>query len=251
MKSAILLFILFFALLCCTYIFSQQSSITYQSGSVIEIQTGADVCADIITINGSYSGGGSICTGALPVTLSLFNALSEKNNVTLRWKTETEINNSGFELQRRIDESDWLKIAFLPGNGTVNTPVEYQYTDTKLPPGKYFYRLKQIDYSGSFEYYELAFPVLISKPKVFALGQSYPNPSNPKCNIDFQLPEKVKVNIRIYDVLGRLAAVLADGEMEAGIHTVEFNGSSLSSGTYFYRFTAGSYTEVKKLILVK
>lgn len=251
MKSLIILFIIFFALLCCTYVFSQQSSITYDAGTVIDIQTGADVCADVITINGTYSGGGSICTGALPVTLSLFNALSEKNNVSLYWKTETEINNSGFELQRKSEAGSWTNLTFISGNGTVSTPTEYNYHDKKLMPGKYYYRLKQIDYSGSFEYFELALPVLISKPKDFALGQSYPNPSNPKCNIDFQLPEKMKVNISVYDLLGRLVKTLADGEREAGIYTVEFNGSSLASGTYVYRFTAGSFTEVKKLILVK
>jgi len=251
MKSLIILFIIFFALLCCTYVFSQQSSITYDPGTVIDIQTGADVCADVITINGTYSGGGSICAGALPVTLSLFNALSEKNNVSLYWKTETEINNSGFELQRKSEAGSWEKIAFINGNGSVSTTTEYNYLDKKLMPGKYYYRLKQIDYSGSFEYFDLTLPVLISKPKDFALGQSYPNPSNPKCNIDFQLPEKMKVNIGVYDLLGRLVTTLADGEREAGIYTVEFNGSGLASGTYIYRFTAGSYTEVKKLILVK
>ena len=96
MKSVIILIVILCSLLCCTFIFSQQSNITYDNGSVIDIQSGADVCADVITINGSYSGGGSICSGALPVTLSLFNSLSVKNNVKLYWKTEAETNNSGF-----------------------------------------------------------------------------------------------------------------------------------------------------------
>jgi hypothetical protein len=251
MKSVIILFIILCSLLCCTFIFSQQSNITYDNGSIIEIQTSADVCADVITINGSYSGGGSICSGALPVTLSLFNSLSVKNNVKLYWKTEAEINNSGFELERRLEEGNWLKLAFITGMGTTNQPVEYNYEDKKLQPGKYFYRLKQIDYNGNYEYFDLALPVIISKPNEFALGQSYPNPSNPKSNIDFQLPERTKVNISVYNLLGQLVSTLVNEELDAGIYTAEFNGNNLSSGTYIYRITAGSYTEVRKLILIK
>lgn len=251
MKSVLILFIILCSLLFCTYIFSQQSIITYDNGSLIEIQINADVCADIITINGSFSGGGTICTGALPVTLSLFNALTQKNNVMLYWKTETEINNSGFEVQRRTDSSGWSIIAFVQGNGTTNEPVEYHYTDAKLMPGKYFYRLKQTDYNGNYEYFDLALPVIISKPNEYRLSQSYPNPSNPKCNIDYQVPENIKVNISVYDMLGKLVAVLVNAQKDAGIHTVEFNGTDLSSGTYIYTITAGQFKEVKKLILLK
>lgn len=251
MKSVIILIVILCSLLCCTFIFSQQSNITYDNGSVIDIQSGADVCADVITINGSYSGGGSICSGALPVTLSLFNSLSVKNNVTLYWKTEAETNNSGFDLERKPDGGNWLKLAFITGAGTTNQPVEYSYEDKKLLPGKYFYRLKQIDYNGNYEYFDLALPVIISKPNEFALGQSYPNPSNPKSNIEFQLPERTKVNISVYDLLGRLVSTIVNDELDAGIYTAEFNGNNLSSGTYIYRITAGSYTEVRKLILIK
>ncbi len=251
MKSVIILFIIFLSLLCCSYIFAQPSSITYDNGSVIDIQPGGDVCADAVTINGTFSGSGTICTGALPVTLSLFTALSEKNNVTLTWKTTEEINNSGLDMERRTEESMWQKIAFIKGSGTTNQPVEYSYSDRKLKPGKYFYRLKQIDYNGNYEYFDLALPVIISKPKEFSLGQSYPNPSNPKSNIDFQLPERTKVSISVYNLLGQLAAELVNTEMDAGIYTVEFDGSGLSSGTYIYRITAGNFTEVKKLVMVK
>ncbi len=233
-------------------IFSQvNSNITYDAGASVDIQVNADVCADNIIINGTFTGGGTICTGALPVTISLFNALSEKNNVKLTWKTETEINNSGFDLERKTESTDWIKLVFITGSGTTNQPVEYLYEDKKLMPGKYFYRLKQIDYNGNYEYFDLPLYVLISKPKDFLLGQSYPNPSNPKCRIDFQLPERTFVNISVYDLLGKKIAELVNLDTEAGIHTVEFDGSNLASGTYIYRITAGSFSEVKKMILVK
>lgn len=251
MKSVIILFIILCSLLCCTYIFSQQSNITYDNGSLIDIQINADVCADIITINGSFSGGGTICTGALPVTLSLFTASNEKNNVKLYWKTENELNNAGFQLQRRTEGSEWNYVTFVQGSGTTNEPVEYNYTDTKLLPDKYYYRLKQTDYNGNYEYFDLALPVIISKPNEYKLSQSYPNPSNPKCNIDYQVPENINVNISVYDLLGKLVAVLINAKKDAGIYTIEFDGTNLSSGTYIYCFTAGQYKEVKKLILVK
>lgn len=227
------------------------SNITYDAGSSIDIQTGGDVCADNITINGTFSGAGTICTGALPVTLSLFNALSQKNNVILRWKTESELNNSGFDVERKTDRGEWSKIAFVQGSGTTNQPVEYAYEDKKLMPDKYFYRLKQIDYNGNYEYFDLALYVLISKPQVFSLGQNYPNPSNPKSNIDFQLPEKTLINISVYNLLGQLVATLVNQEKDAGIYTVVFDGSNVSSGTYIYRITAGTFTEVKKMLIVK
>ncbi|HMQ78086.1 MAG TPA: T9SS type A sorting domain-containing protein [Ignavibacteria bacterium] len=251
MKSVIILFIILCSLLCCTYIFSQQSDITFYNGSSVDIQLGADVCADVITINGTYSGGGSICTGALPVTLSLFNALSVKNNVKLYWKTEAEINNSGFEIERKPDGGSWLMLAFIAGSGTTNQPVEYTYEDKKLQSGKYFYRLKQIDYNGNYEYFDLALPVVISKPTDFALGQSYPNPSNPKSNIDFQLPERTLVNISVYNLLGQLVSTLINEEKDAGIYTIEFDGSNLTSGVYFYRINAENFSKTKKMLLVK
>lgn len=251
MKEVLILFIIFCSLLCCTYLFAQQSEIVYDNNSQIEILTGADVCADIVTVNGSFSGSGTICSGALPVTLSLFNASNEKNNVKLYWKTENELNNSGFQVQRRAEGNDWVIVTFVQGNGTTNEPVEYNYTDTKLLPDKYYYRLKQTDYNGNYEYFDLALPVIISKPNEYRLSQSYPNPSNPKCNIDYQVPENINVNISVYDLLGKLVTVLVNAKKDAGIYTIEFDGTNLSSGTYIYSFTAGQYKEVKKLILVK
>ncbi|MEO8512601.1 MAG: T9SS type A sorting domain-containing protein [Ignavibacteria bacterium] len=247
--KAIIIMIVFYStavLRCQVY-----SNITYDAGSSIDIQSGGDVCADNIIINGSFSGGGTICTGALPVTLSIFNALSQKNNVVLSWKTESEINNFGFDVERKTETGGWNKIAFVQGSGTTNQPVEYTYEDKKLMPGKYFYRLKQIDYNGNYEYFDLALYVLILKPQVFSMGQNYPNPSNPSSNIDFQLPERTLVNISVYNLLGQLVTTLVNQERDAGIYTIEFDGSNVSSGTYIYRITAGSYSEVRKMLIIK
>ncbi|HCN36980.1 MAG TPA: hypothetical protein DIS94_04640, partial [Bacteroidetes bacterium] len=118
----------------------------------------------------------------LPVELSGFTSLVERNNVTLIWKTEREINNSGFEIERRKsgnENSEFKKIGFAEGFGNTNEISEYKFSDKNLSSGKYIYRLKQIDYNGNFEYYELAGEIEIGVPGKFELSQNYPNPFNP------------------------------------------------------------------------
>lgn len=228
------------------------SDITYESGTQIEVQTGADVCATNIYVIGTFSGGGTFCTGPLPVTISEFNASVNKNNVKLSWKTEMELNNSGFDIERKTNgESNWKKIGFVQGYGTTNEPKNYSYEDKKVQTGIYRYRLKQNDYNSSFEYFELQQDVTIAKPAEFSLSQNYPNPSNPKSIIEYQVPEKTLVNISVYNMLGQLVSSIVNEIKEAGTYSVEFDGTNLSSGTYFYRISSGTYTAVKKLILVK
>ncbi len=232
------------------------SDITYDAGSSVEVQTGADVCADQIIINGSWSGGGTICTGALPVSLSSFTASADKRNVTLMWVTEWELNNLGFRIERlRIDENIWKEISFIQGKGTSNIPNGYMHKDEKLKTGSYRYRLKQIDYSGSFEYFYPGSDVMINPPGKFELGQNYPNPSNPNSKINFELPVSGKVTLKIYDILGKEVKTIVNGILEADFYSVDFDGSMLASGVYFYRLDAEGddrhFSKTVKMILVK
>ena len=235
-----------------------QSNITYDAGSLIDISTGADVCADAIIINGTYSGGGTICQGPLPVTMLSFTAaIVTKNNVRLEWITEIEMNNSGFDIERRAvkKESSWQKIVHIQGNGTTNEHHSYTYEDKKLNTGTYSYRLKQLDYNGSFEYFYLENDVLIGKPNDFTVSQNYPNPSNPKSKIDYQIPVNGKVTIKVYDMLGREVVLLVNEIKDAGYYTSEFDGTNLASGVYFYRITADgegkNFSRIIKMILIK
>lgn len=247
-SAAIILLFSFFETFSQVY-----SDITYDAGTQIEVQTGADVCANNIYVNGTFSGGGTLCTGPLPVTLSEFTFSTGKNNVELKWKTVLEINNSGFDIERKPADphSVWNKIVFVPGNGNTNEIKNYSYTDKNLQTGKYLYRLKQIDFNGNHEYFDLFTEVVIGKPKIIKLGQNYPNPSNPKSKIDFEIPERNNISIKVYNILGEEVAELMNETKEPGYYTVEFDGSRLASGTYFYRIISGNYTEVKKIILVK
>ena len=233
------------------------SDINYSTGTTIDIGSGADVCADNIYINGTFSGSGTICTGALPVTLSSFNYTVEKNNVKLNWVTEWELNNSGFELERKetIEGSLWSKIAFITGGGTTQGQKHYNYDDKKLKTGSYNYRLKQIDYNGGYEYFELNEAVSIKGPNDFKISQNYPNPSNPKCKIDYEIPFESKVSIKVYNMLGQEVFDLVNENKTADFYTVEFDGSNLASGMYFYRIIAEGgnkkFTQTLKMVLVK
>ncbi len=232
------------------------SNITYDAGSSVEVQTGADICATNIYINGSWSGGGSICGGALPVSLSSFLFTINKRDVTLIWVTEWEVNNSGFNIERSLgSEQIWHEIGFVQGTGTSNVQNTYNFTERKLKTGKYKYRLKQVDYNGTYEYYLLNSDVSIDPPNKFDVSQNYPNPSNPKSKINFELPIDAVVTIKVYDLIGREVATLINERKPADYYTIEFDGTNLASGVYFYRLIAEGngqrLTAIKKLVLIK
>ena len=195
---------------------------------------------------------------AMPVTLSSFTSNLNVRDVKLRWTTENELNNSGFEVERaevRSKNLEFIKIGYVSGQGTKNTPTSYALDDRKLETGKYIYRLKQIDNNGNFEYFVLNGEIEIGVPQKFELSQNYPNPFNPATKIDFSLPLDSRVNIVLYDITGREVKTLVNDSRKAGYYTVQFNASDLSSGTYFYRIMTKSsgqdFVMTKKMMLVK
>ncbi|CAN5550881.1 hypothetical protein BH10BAC5_BH10BAC5_09420 [soil metagenome] len=188
----------------------------------------------------------------LPVELASFNAIADRNKVTLNWSTSFEINNSGFDIERKLTAGvSWSRIGNVSGRGSINTPVNYSFNDNNVAAGKYIYRLKQIDFNGSYHYYSLSNEVVVGIPIQFKLSQNYPNPFNPTTKINFDLPVDSKVKIEVFDITGRLLAVLADGIITAGYHTVDFNAASFSSGVYFYRLSTANFTSVKRMVLLK
>jgi hypothetical protein len=197
--------------------------------------------------NGFYS-------GTLPVELSSFTSLVHKNDVMLNWSTSSEVNNSGFEIERKYntENSDWSKVAFINGGGNSDESRSYSYKDNGLKTGKYNYRLKQIDFNGNFEYFNLENEIVIGVPTQFELVQNYPNPFNPSTTIGFSLPNDSKVSLKIYDISGKLVSTLLNNEFKtADYYKVSFNGSNLSSGTYFYSVQTDRNNETKKMVLIK
>jgi hypothetical protein len=187
----------------------------------------------------------------VPVELTSFTAnVNNEGNVILNWSTATEINNQMFEIERRSEEGQFIKIGYVEGNGTTTEPQEYTYIDNTVGTGTYFYRLKQIDFLGTYEYSE-EIELKVSGPLTFGLEQNYPNPFNPSTNIKYSLPESGIIKLAVYNVVGEEVAVLAEGFSEAGFFDVNFSASNLPSGIYVYKLQSGNFVESKKMLLLK
>jgi hypothetical protein len=190
----------------------------------------------------------------IPVELTSFTATSKDGIVELNWITATETNNQGFEVQRNTG-SEFVTIGFVQGHGTITETQEYSYFDNNVSSGSYTYRLKQIDYNGSFAYSDIV-EVEVVTPNTYALDQNYPNPFNPSTRIEFKLKVDSKVSLKVFDVLGQEVANLVNATLVAGAHNVDFDASALNTGVYLYRLEAtgidgSNFVDVKKMILTK
>jgi photosystem II stability/assembly factor-like uncharacterized protein len=186
----------------------------------------------------------------VPVELTSFSAEALDQKVVLKWTTATELNNHGFEIQRGKSKTELATIGFVSGEGTTTNPKEYSFIDKELDDGKYYYRLKQIDYNGSFEYSNVL-EIDVRSLDDFKLEQNYPNPFNPTTSIGYILKVKTNVKLVLLNSLGEEVALLVNEEKDKGFHNVTLNAESLASGIYFYRLQVGDYVETKKMILIK
>jgi hypothetical protein len=210
-----------------------------------------------------YDGYGKISVGtvlaatAMPVELSAFIAIQNSDNIILQWRTESEVNNYGFDIekykitnsQRIPGDADWKKIGFVPGKGNSNSPSVYSFSDYSIS-GTLLYRLKQTDLDGHCTYSN-TISVSGRESSEISLDQNYPNPFNSDTQIRFKLSEKGYVTLKVYDILGREAAVLVSGEMDAGEHNIHYSASRLSSGTYIYELRALKGRMARQMIIVK
>jgi len=225
--------------------------------------------AGIWYIDGSYNNGYPYLAwqnpggNPLPVELVSLNIEYRTGNVELRWKTATEVNNAGWEIQRsevsnqssepeKGRNGEWVNVGFVEGSGSSSAPKEYSFVERNVKAGKYSYRLKQIDRDGKFSYSQEVEVEVGSAPKVFALMQNFPNPFNPTTEIRYQIPEVSHVTLKVYDVIGREVATLLNEELAAtGYHSIRFDASRLSTGVYIYTLRAGNFVASKKLLLAK
>ncbi len=190
-------------------------------------------------------------TGPLPVELAAFDAVVDGNQVDLRWATASELNNKGFEIDRKFENGNFEKITFVGGNGTTTNLNSYSYSDNVSKIGTYYYRLKQVDFDGTFEYSNTIEVVVNAIPGEYTLAQNYPNPFNPATSITYNIPENGYVNLTVFNLLGEKVADLVNTMQTAGTHTVNFNASSLASGTYIYSLNVNGNSITKKMSLIK
>ncbi|HZW39706.1 MAG TPA: T9SS type A sorting domain-containing protein [Ignavibacteriaceae bacterium] len=188
--------------------------------------------------------------GVIPVELTSFNAVLNNSYVDLKWSTATELNNQGFEIEKSINNISYTKIGFVNGAGNSTDINNYSFRDKELGSGKIYYRLKQLDFNGAFNYSNVEI-VENSSPQQFSLEQNYPNPFNPVTKIKFSIPSDHFITLEVFNVLGQKVSSVFSGNIQAGSHTMSFNSSELNSGVYYYKLTAGNNSSVKKMIIMK
>lgn len=204
--------------------------------------------ADMVTLKYNNNGGSNY---PLPVELTGLSGRVANGKVLLKWSTRTEVNNAGFEVQR-LQTDVWNTVGFVEGHGTSNIAHEYSFTDIPSTPGKYSYRLKQIDRDGKFVLSEQIESVVGLSAQEYVLSQNFPNPFNPSTSISFAVHERQFVSLKVFNLVGQEVATLVNGFVEPNtLQTIEFNGKDLSSGIYFYALTTGNRHEVRKLMLMK
>lgn len=238
------------------------SAVTFQFNYTAPASAGNQTLyATGISVNNTGGSGGDgwnfannktvVVVSAVPVELTSFTALAGKEEIKLNWSTATEKNNYGFKVERKDKNSDWMNIGFVKGNNNSTSTINYSFTDNNIKADAvYLYRLKQVDFDGSFAYSKEV-EVNSSSPSGFALEQNYPNPFNPATTIKYRLNADSKVSIKVYDAIGKEIAELVNGFESSGTHAVNFNAASLSSGIYYYQIKTDNFTETRKMALLK
>ncbi len=197
------------------------------------------------------NGGISTYNFVIPVELTSFTAsVNSSNQVELNWNTATETNNRIFEVERKTSGGNYSTVGYVEGSGTTTLPHSYSFTDKQADNGIYTYRLKQIDFDGQSEYSKEV-EVNLNGLITFNLAQNFPNPFNPSTDILYNIPESGNVTLVIYNTLGQQVAILVNGFVTAGSHTVRFNAKALPSGAYFYKLQKGNSVLVKKMMLLE
>ncbi|HPN38739.1 MAG TPA: M14 family zinc carboxypeptidase [Melioribacteraceae bacterium] len=189
-------------------------------------------------------------TNPIPVELVSFTVNKINKGITLNWITATETNNKGFEILRSVNNGLWEILAFIPGKGTSSEINKYNFDDLNITTGIYSYKLKQIDYDGSYKISDVI-NVDFNSPINFELSQNYPNPFNPITTINYSIPQDNFVTLKVFDVLGKEVYNLVDEFQKSGKYSIKFNAENLTSGVYIYRLKSGDYNSMKKLMLIK
>jgi hypothetical protein len=188
-----------------------------------------------------------------PVPVELTSFTGNVNNfgqVVLNWETASELNNQGFEVERKTEGSEFRPVGFVEGHGTTTQRNTYSYIDKFAENGTNYYRLKQIDFNGQYAYSDVV-EVDVNGPLTFNLEQNYPNPFNPSTSIKYSVPETGNIRLSVFNIVGEEVAVLVDGFTQAGFYEVTFDASNLSTGVYLYKLQSANSVQTKKMMLLK
>ncbi len=212
------------------------------------------------------------CDVPLPVELSSFTAKSVSGGVSLKWTTESEVENLGFLLERKTADNDWKEIVSyknddsLLGQGSVSFATDYEYIDKLVKRGyTYDYRLADVDYNGMVTYHSTREVLVVNDPLATIANDftvtAYPNPFNPSTTIRYSLPaiemqNLASVRISVYDISGKLVTTLVNKEQPSGWYEIQWNGTNqtgkkVPGGVYLSQVAVGNEVKTNKLILLK
>lgn len=182
----------------------------------------------------------------LPVEFIDFKAVAQQKSILLDWQTATEYNNAGFNIERSTDGRRFEKIAFVPGAENSETVQEYEFEDLTARKGTlYYYRLKQIDFSGHFEYSEIVTAKLNGG---IAGGDFYPNPSTGEVSIDLETAQTGDWEISVFDVAGK-QLYFERRSIPEGLSTQVLDLHQLEAGAYFVKLESANERLYKKVVL--
>jgi hypothetical protein len=203
-------------------------------------------------VGATYEVGEIDASSSLPVELTTFEATRKSQSVVLEWRTASESNNSGFQVQHKgVTASDWSTLSFVEGAGTTTAPQRYQYEYDKVDYGTHQFRLVQVDRDGS-ETISKSVELEYTLDRAYQISEIYPNPVQQNGTIDVTVKEPQQVTVRLYDILGREQGVLLDRKLPADrTETVQIDGRRLPSGQYFVRIEGTSFQTTRRLTLVK
>jgi|GEM_PF-6691924 len=207
-------------------------------------------------VNGNPIASGHFTIGVietpLPVELTAFSGVVNGSLVHLNWTTASETNNAGFYIERSLEGGVFDQIQFVAGAGTSLNPTIYQYTDdlSNFVGEQWTYRLKQVDFDGTFEYSDPVELRLANADNV-ELHPGYPNPFNAQVIIQYDLPRDMHIRLAVYDMQGRELRLLQEGFSAGGRHQFQFDAIELPSGVYSVRLDAEHDTDIELIILAK
>ena len=201
--------------------------------------------------SGFYVYAGNSTGDPLPVTLVSFTAEAVNNQyIELNWVTASEINNSGFQIERSIDGTNYQSIGWVEGHGTSTVTNDYMYSDLTAIPGiVYYYRLKQVDVDGNFAYSNIA-SASLTGDKGFTLTGLYPNPATSQVSIGVISNVSANATVKLTDILGR-DVLTQDWTLSVGYNTNVFDVSSMAAGTYVVTIQSGNAKATKHLVITK
>ena len=200
---------------------------------------GIQISNDDVYVGGKFLSAGGVSgtvsiarweDAVLPVELLTFRAHAEEKQVLLDWRTASETDNLGWDIERSADGRQWQGIGFRAGKGTTSVAQSYTFTDEQPSPGQNYYRLRQSDHNGQYEYSPVVQVMMRASEE--QTGAFFPNPARPGLvSLQYDAEKEGDLHVSVFDALGRLM-IRQNQTVAAARNLLQFDFSPLSSGTY-------------------